>query len=83
MSLGIPPDRGGISVHNGFGWRELLVIGLLLLGGVGGTAYMAQSQISKPDTPSAASPVDSEYEVRFYDANGNPIDVPHVTERVE
>lgn len=59
----------------GLTWKELSVIGGLILG-----AYYlyGQSQMQPPaqqQIPAQASPTDSEYEVRFFDAEGNPIKI--------
>jgi len=81
-SLDIADDMD-VNVQNtksGIGWRELAVAA------VTGLAAFGMWQYSQQPTPPAdpvehASPVDSEYEVRFYDADGNPIDVPHISTR--
>jgi len=84
-------DEDEMNVDNsrrvqGLGWRELLV--LLLAGG--GFYWLWLNQTHQTHQPSpmpsapaaaAAAPVDSEYEVRFYDAEGNPISIPHISQR--
>ena len=84
-SLDMPPDEedvDGIRVNRGIGWRELAVVGATVLGGVwlfsGDEPTPAPVQVVQPAQP--ASQVDSEYEVRFYDADGNQIDVPRRSE---
>jgi hypothetical protein len=60
--------------RTGMTWKELAVIAAMLLGGGAlGMHYFASER--------QAPPVDSEYEVRFYDKDGNPIHVPHVSRR--
>jgi hypothetical protein len=83
-SLDIDEDED-VNVDNsriGIGWKELAVIGLMGLGGA-----WIYNNTNNNTTPPAATvqpgngPIDSEYEVRFYDADGNPIDVPHISTR--
>ncbi len=83
-SLDMPPedDDVDVRVNKGIGWREMAVIGAVGLG----AAWMFSDR-SLPTIPSvnppAKSPVDSEYEVRFYDASGKVIEVPHISQRQE
>lgn len=73
-ALDIPEeDDVNINVQKGYGWKELLVGGAVLLGG----GLLASNHFQPPQ----AAPVDSAYEVRFFDADGNPITVPNVSER--
>ena len=66
------------SKHNyGLDWKSLAVLAAALLGG----GYMVSDIVINNETPAAVSPVDSEYDVRFYDANGNLIDVPHISQK--
>jgi hypothetical protein len=77
-------DDAMISVQkSGMGWKELAVVAVGMLGGtVVGANYFA----GEPATPAVTQPPavqspapalpDTEYEVRFYDAAGNRIDVP-------
>lgn len=70
---------------NGVGWKELAVIGALVLG-AGGLGTYLTDRAAKPNQaspPPAASPADSEYDVRFYDADGNPIPIQHISQRSE
>ena len=53
---------------NGLGWKEMLVMALV------GLAFYFGSQ--SPVATQQQSPIDSEYEVRFYDKDGNPIEIP-------
>uniref|UniRef100_A0A6M3KW04 Uncharacterized protein n=1 Tax=viral metagenome TaxID=1070528 RepID=A0A6M3KW04_9ZZZZ len=63
--------------RTGMGWKELAVIAAALLGGGGLAAYALRD----PPLVQQQAPLDSEYEVRFFDADGNPISVPHISER--
>lgn len=80
-ALGLPEDMN-ISADNrrsGLGWKEMAV---LAAAGLGGWHMYNQSQ--QPPIPQQAiqqGPVDTEYEVRFYDADGNLIDVPNIAKR--
>lgn len=80
-SVDMPEDDTNINANKyGFGWKELAVIGGLVVGGL----YLLRDEppaVSPP--PAATSPVNSEYDVLFYDADGNPIAVPHVSSRPE
>ncbi len=80
-ALDIPTDDMDLNVKNGLGWKELAVVGAMVLGAIGVTNYFTVPQQGPPTPPAAVSPVDSEYEVRFYDADGNVIPVPHVNQR--
>jgi hypothetical protein len=63
---------------SGLGWRELAII---IAGMVAGTVVTGQL-ISKPAAAiQPVSPVDSEYDVRFYDKDGQLIEVPHISRR--
>lgn len=80
-SLDIPDDEmNNVGNKTGMGWKELAVIGALILGG---GALSAHFLGDKAAPPAVVAPVDSEYEVRFFDADGNPIKVPHVSEAPE
>ena len=59
--------------RNGITWKELAVIAATLLGG--GYLYQNSGNLSPTAT---IAPTDSEYEVRFFDADGKPINVPHI-----
>lgn len=61
--------------HAGFGWKEMAVVGALALAG-----FWLFGQGGQSGTP-PASPSDSEYDVRFYDAQGKLIDVRPLSER--
>lgn len=83
-AMDIPPDDG-MNIKNGIGWPELLVIGVLLLGSVGlmmlATRHGKRSEPAPIVAPAqSADPADSAYEVRFYDASGNVIPVPHISQ---
>ena len=85
-SLDIDEDEG-VNVDNsriGIGWKELAVLGLMGLGGawVYSNSNSNSNNTTQPAAPAQqVGPIDSEYEVRFYDADGNPIDVPHISTR--
>lgn len=60
----------------GMGWKELAVVAAATLGGI---ALWQNSTTPQVPTPNPISqPADSEYEVRFYDADGNLIDIPRI-----
>lgn len=85
-ALDIPESEEMQNVGNkiGMGWKELAVIGAILLGGYGSYNYFnSETTTQQPQaaTSQGAGPVDSEYEVRFYDAGGNPVQVPHISAR--
>lgn len=76
------------SVKNGMGWKELAVIAAMVMSGVGLTGAIVSQMSQQPQAPPVVTaPVspgdlaDTEYEVRFYDKDGNPIDVPHISTR--
>lgn len=88
-SLDIPEDDD-VYVDNsnkGMGWKELAVISGTLLGA--GALYAYSN--STPQTPPTAvappaqpaGPVDSEYQIRFFDKDGNLIEVPHISQRAD
>ena len=63
----------------GMGWKELAVIAAAGLGGTG--LFMSlQPQPSQP-APQVSPLPDSDYVVRFFDKDGNLIDVPHISKR--
>lgn len=72
------------NIRRGMGWPELLVVGLILVSGIVGTlaVFRAREPIRAPVAPPASQQdvPDSEYEIRFYDAEGNLIEVPHIKE---
>ena len=82
-SLDMPPGEDDVNVQAnrqiGMGWKELLVIGGLGLGGL--TLFADREPPQSTPPPPAASPADSEYEVRFFDRDGNPITIPHLSTR--
>lgn len=58
----------------GMGWRELAVIAAA---GIGGAYLYNQSQTPPMQPPpSHQSPVDTDYDVRFWDGDGNEINIP-------
>ena len=81
-AVDIPEDEDvNLNVQNshGTGWKELVAIaGLLFCGG-----WLAKNAFKPPAVPpavppAATSPADSEYEVRFYDAQGQLIEIPRL-----
>lgn len=78
-ALGIPDDEMNIHADNrrGMDWKMAAV---LAAAGLGGYALHQQGQaVTEPRPPVIAD--DSEYQVRFYDRNGNLIDVPHISKK--
>jgi len=80
------PETEDVNVDNsrhGIGMKELIAIGAMVIGGP--LAYAAFTQFMKPEPeqkpPVSVGPVDSEYEVIFYDKDGNKISVPHISKR--
>ncbi len=80
-ALDIAPDD---DVHisqktTGLGWKELAII----IAGLVATGWFFQRPVAAPplSSPTTTSPADSEYDIRFYDQDGNLIDVPHVSRR--
>ena len=75
-ALDIPQDDMNISpttvTTTGIGWKELLVMAARGLGGYG----ISQMNNITTVAPQTASPADSEYQVLFYDKDGNQIEVP-------
>lgn len=69
-------DDTDVNVDNsrmGIGWKELLVLAGAGLGGF--YLYDRNQNQNPPSPPVQSAPIDSEYDVRFYDASGNLIDV--------
>lgn len=65
--------------NSGFGWKELAV---LATGGLGAMYMFSGVQPAPQAVPSEnyAPLHDSEYEVRFFDKEGNLIKVPHISQ---
>lgn len=63
---------------NNSGKSNLLELALLLLLGLGGMYYINKD---KAPTPQEVNVDDSEYEVRFFDKDGNLITVPHISQK--
>lgn len=76
-SLGMPPeDDMDVQANRvGITWRELMVAGAVGLAALGIWRATSQPSPDPAPPPAAVSPLDSEYEIRFYDADGNPIQV--------
>lgn len=81
-SLDMPPADDDMDVrvnkNQGITWKELAVVAAALLGG--GALYNNWNT-GDQTPPAATSPADSEYEVRFYDADGNLIEIPNIADR--
>ena len=70
MALDIPEEMSGVSVRRGMGWKELAVIGMAAVTGI----WLVAGKMTTPAPP--APPVDDrEYEVIFYDSQGEIIPV--------
>ena len=72
-ALGIP-RREGITTNSGMTWKHLLATAGIVAASLWGVGQLMPTADAPPPTPVA--PVDSDYEVRFYDSEGNLIDVP-------
>ncbi len=72
-ALDIPEDDVNINTKSGMGWKELLVIGVILLTGMGGVGWLLKDKTPAP--PANMSVSDTAYDVLFFDAEGNPINV--------
>lgn len=75
-SLNLPNDEmQNVGNRIGLGWKELaIVVAGLIAAGFG------MSALRPPPSDTTSPPADSAYEVRFFDRDGNLIDVPHVSE---
>lgn len=90
-ALGID-DMGDINADNstktGVGWKELGALGATAVA-LAALYFWTQPPETAPPPPEPApaaayeypGPTDTEYEVRFYDADGDLIDVPHISQR--
>lgn len=68
---------------SGMGWKELAVIGAIVMGGL---FVLRPSEQATPPVPATAptpavSVPDTEYEVRFFDEDGNRIPIEHRTQQ--
>ena len=84
-ALNLPEKDGNIKAttqtYNGIGWRELLVIGLILVG-MGVTGAYVLSGEDKTTTIKETSIED--YEIQFFDgATGEQVSVPHISKLLE
>lgn len=81
-ALDIPEEEMIQANKIGLGGASVAAIaagaGLLPIAG-----FLLASYLNKPTpaTPTQPPAADSEYEVRFFDADGNPIKVPHISTR--
>lgn len=86
-ALDIPEDMGDITstkqVQSGMGWKELVAIGAMGLGG----AYMLKDDPATPaaSPPAATAPVDvtQKFDVLHYDQDGNLIDIQRLPENLK
>lgn len=64
-------------IYNGLDWMGIVAVGLLAAAtGVCGfllSQNLTQNQVQAPNTSTRPEPADADYEIRFYDAQGNPI----------
>ena len=77
---------GAVALAAAAGVPSTLAAGIMgasmLFGGNGNTANSSAEVVTQPQAAVApVNPADSEYEVRFYDKDGNPIVVPHISTR--
>jgi len=75
-ALDIPEDgeMNNVGNRSGMGWKELAVIGAMVAGTGYGVAQFNNSNVTtEPAPPVASAPPDAEYEIRFFDADGNQI----------
>lgn len=85
MGIGGPPRSKGdnkdawvcddMTINNGGGIGQTLLA--VAAGALAVYLWCNRPQATQPVNP----PVDSEYEVRFFDADGNPIELPNISER--
>ena len=82
-ALDIPEENDMQNVGNryGMGWKEMAVVGLMVLGGYGLATYVPDllSKESTETTTTTTNVVDAQFTVKFFDKDGNPIDVPHIS----
>ena len=81
-ALDIPEEDPVITTNTrtGLDWKGIAVIiaGMVAAGSIGGVVMNQQSANTQAPAPAAAAPAtlnDADYEIRFYDAAGNPIQV--------
>lgn len=85
LDIGMDDDVNVDNSRVGLGWKELAVIAGMLLGGTAiwkfGDKGVSQQPVVVPSVPQQqySPPIDSEYEVRFYDKDGNPIEIPQIS----
>jgi len=92
-ALDIPEDNEvNVSTTTGMSWKELAVIAASMIGGF--AVYNNITNPETPEQPIVIQqpapqqpqvvqpiqqPIDSEYVIRFFDAEGNEIEVPHIS----
>jgi len=83
-ALDMPEDEMSVSVQQGMTWKELAVIAALVVG-IGGVALsLATKPAPAPPPPvpaiqPAEDLADRDYEIRFFDADGKPVNVKPLT----
>lgn len=84
-SAASPPPVAGPNEGTTMLKKALPLLGGLAAGLLPTAGFFLARYLDKPTSvappPSAASPADSEYEVLFFDRDGNPITVPHISTR--
>ena len=75
-SGGKPMDVSS-STQNGMGWRELAVVGAIVVGSLFAMHQASPDATTQPTPAPQVSVPDTEYEVRFFDADGNRIPIEH------
>ena len=78
--MDIEVDRSNRSI-SGIGWKELAVLAAAGLGGFALWSHEKTPAATPPPAVQQQSPADTEYDVRFYDKNGDLIDIPHISQR--
>ena len=68
-----------VTNKSGVGWKERAVLGVAGLG-AGHLMTDGDKPTVPQQTPAPVSPADSEYDVLFFDADGNRIDIPRRAE---
>lgn len=78
------PELEDVHVNNsrtGLGWKELLAVGAIVAGvpWAASLLHIGEKASSQPEIQNPSFPADSEYEVLFFDKDGNRINVPHIS----
>lgn len=67
---------------SGMGWKELAVVGAIVVGSIFAIRASAPDATVPVVPVPAASVADTEYEVRFYDVDGNRLAIEHRPQRL-